>query len=167
LEGTQICFCQSIEVKIYLLDSCKNSVKKLELFELKKNAQTFIFNSDIDSSLILKDTGIYYLQSQYVAGKVELKIFNYGQYTDTLVQSNVIEIFTIHQKPSKRDWLCCDKKCNGFQIGYYQNGNKRVEGNFKEGKPIGELKFYKENGGLSYIENYNKRGKFINRKDYK
>lgn len=163
----QFCFSQTIEVKIYVLDSCSNSVKKLELFELKKNSQTFIFNSDIDSSLILKDTGVYFLQSQYVSGKVELKVTKFGQYIDTLVQSNVIETLTIHQKPSYRGWLCCDKKCEGFQIGYYQNGNKRVEGTFHEGKPIGELKFYNENGEPSFIEYYNKRGKFINRKDYK
>ena len=49
---------------------------------------------------------------------------------------------------SKRwSYLNCDKICQGTESDFYPNGNKRLEGNFKDGKPS-EIKFYEKNGIL-------------------
>lgn len=59
------------------------------------------------------------------------------------------------------DWVYCGRKADGLKTDYYVNGNKRVEGKFKNGKPIGEVKYYDTTGKLNYIEYYTKRGKEI------
>ncbi len=159
-------FSQNIIVKLYLHDSCNDSVLPLDFYQLTKNDSTIIFNSDIDSfPLSLVDTGNYILNSQYISGEVNLNIDSYGIFTDTLELTNVNEILTIHSKPSTRCWICCYTKCNGYQVGYYNNGNKRVEGLFKKGKPIEKLTFYNINGKITHIEYYNKRGKLKKREE--
>jgi antitoxin component YwqK of YwqJK toxin-antitoxin module len=42
-------------------------------------------------------------------------------------------------------YLNCNKICKGIETDYYSNGNKRLVGNFENGKPS-EIKFYRENG---------------------
>jgi hypothetical protein len=42
-------------------------------------------------------------------------------------------------------YLNCNKICKGIETDYYPNGNKRLVGNFENGKPS-EIKFYRENG---------------------
>jgi len=58
-------------------------------------------------------------------------------------------------------WLYCGKPCEDYKIDYYDNGQKMMEGKFKKGKPVDNLKFYNASGKLKYIEYYNKRGKKI------
>ena len=49
---------------------------------------------------------------------------------------------------SKRwTYLNCDKICNGKETDFYANGNKRTEGNYKNGKPI-DIKEYWKSGEL-------------------
>ena len=155
---------QTVDIKIFIRNPCNNSIRKLDFFQIEKDSHVLIYNSDIDSTLKLTNTGNYILKSQYIAGLVKIKIDSFGIFRDTLIQSNVNKVFTIHKKPSFLGWICCDNKCNGYQIGYYQNGNKKVEGLFKAGKAIGEIKYFNEDGGLSYIEYYNKNGRLIHTK---
>jgi len=49
---------------------------------------------------------------------------------------------------SKRwTYLNCEKVCNGKETDFYENGNKRTEGIYKNGKPI-EIKEYRKSGIL-------------------
>lgn len=49
---------------------------------------------------------------------------------------------------SKRwTYLNCEKVCDGKETDFYENGNKRTEGTYKNGKPI-EIKEYRKNGTL-------------------
>ena len=52
--------------------------------------------------------------------------------------------------------------CNGLITDYYKNGNKRIEGRFKNGKAR-KLKYYNEQGLLEKTERINKQG-FITKK---
>ena len=51
-------------------------------------------------------------------------------------------------------YLNCEKICNGIETDYYENGRKRIEGDFVNGKPK-EIKNYRKNGTLEYQELYN------------
>ena len=53
-----------------------------------------------------------------------------------------------------------DGKYEGLGKGYYENGNLKVEGNFKDGKEEGLEKRYYENGNLKGEINY-KDGKAV------
>lgn len=155
---------QIIELRLYIKDSCTNSVQALNYYEIEKD--TFYYFSSGNNFVFLPDTGLYKLNSQYISGEIELKINNKKIFIDTLKKIDVYEVITVDQHPFFKGWLCCNKKCNGYRVGYYCNGNKRIEGTFKRGQPIGELKYYNEDGTLLYIAYYNKRGKYIKRQDF-
>ena len=42
-----------------------------------------------------------------------------------------------------------------------KNGQKRVEGNFKKGKPVGQVKWYDMNGKVINVDHYDKEGKKV------
>ena len=49
---------------------------------------------------------------------------------------------------SKRwTYLNCEKVCDGKETDFYENGNKRTDGTYSNGKPI-EIKEYRKNGTL-------------------
>ncbi|NRD21580.1 hypothetical protein HNV08_16110 [Winogradskyella eckloniae] len=76
------------------------------------------------------------------------------QYSTTLKTKNdTIRIPKIlfaggNELHSKRwTYLNCEKVCDGNETDFYTNGNKRTEGNYKNGKPI-DIKHYWESGEL-------------------
>jgi len=76
------------------------------------------------------------------------------QYSTTLKTKNdTIRIPKIlfaggNELHSKRwTYLNCEKVCNGKETDFYENGNKRTEGTYSNGKPI-EIKEYRDNGIL-------------------
>ena len=56
-------------------------------------------------------------------------------------------------------YMDCGGLCNGYKVDYYDNGNKRLEGSFIEGRPVGKVAHYNEDHTVKYIEIYNKKGK--------
>jgi len=54
----------------------------------------------------------------------------------------------------------CDKVCNGKQQDFYRNGKIRMEGEFKNGMPIKQIKKYNDKGELVEIEIYNRNGTY-------
>ena len=56
-------------------------------------------------------------------------------------------------------------KMEGIGKLYYESGNLRQEGNFKDDKQDGITKTYYPNGGIMYIDIY-RNGQKINRKAY-
>ena len=164
---------QEIQFKCYLRSNCDGSFKELQNYQLqKKDFQYFSLNSGTIASL--PDTGIYILRSYYLAveGDSMLVYIGYGLNIDTIKQVDIYESIILHNNESTKEkawsgWLCCGKKCEGFNVDYYNNGNKRLEGKFKKGKPVSDLKAYNGNGKLRYIEYYNKRGKKIRSEEVK
>ncbi|MFI2741611.1 toxin-antitoxin system YwqK family antitoxin [Zhouia sp. PK063] len=67
---------------------------------------------------------------------------------------------------SKRwTYLNCAKVCDGKETDFYENGNKRTEGTYKNGKPI-EIKEYRKNGTLRAQYFYENLTLDYNRVDY-
>ena len=55
---------------------------------------------------------------------------------------------------SKRwTYLNCNQICQATETDHYANGNKRLEGNFKDGKPS-DIKFYRKNGVIESQDVY-------------
>ena len=70
-------------------------------------------------------------------------------------------------------YLNCNNLCQELETDYYPNGNKRIEGNFKDGKPA-EIKYYRKSGiveseeiyesgtlNIAKINYYDEQGKLI------
>lgn len=50
-------------------------------------------------------------------------------------------------------YLNCERICNGVEKDFHLNGNKRIEGKFKNGKPS-HIKYFRKNGVLKNEEFY-------------
>ena len=81
-----------------------------------------------------------------------------GVFRDTIKTVTIAEGFFWHKKEKGTYWLCFDKKCNGYQADYYNNGKIYIEGFFRKGRPKGGVRFYRPDGTLERIEFY--KGKY-------
>ncbi|MGE0773083.1 MAG: toxin-antitoxin system YwqK family antitoxin [Cyclobacteriaceae bacterium] len=162
-----ICFSAfgQINFNLYGYDPCSKEVRRIDFFGLKKDGIAFN-TQDTTGVLILKDTGTYVLS--YVIGKIDstelgkkFDVKSIENFSDTLRLIRVSSCLEPTSHPNFIGYCCCDQKCEGTQIDYYENGNKRVEGFFKEGIPIGKLKFYYPDGKLRTVKKYSKKGKLI------
>lgn len=160
-------FSQNIKFTCYLTTSCKNDTVVLEEYELRKgDYHYYSLNSGATASL--PDTGTYILSSYKMCteGDSIVVYIGFGSNRIFVKQKDINDVVILNYNknadtPSWSGWMCCGKKCKGYKVDYYNNGNKRIEGKFKKGKPVGGLKFYNASGKLKYIEYYNKRGKKI------
>jgi antitoxin component YwqK of YwqJK toxin-antitoxin module len=157
--------CQDVLLNLYCYNPCNKEVKKIHFFGVKKDNKVFSVE-DSTGVLQLKDIGVYTLSyaldmiDSTQLGK-EYHFNSIGSYSDTLKLMSINSCLEPTSHPNFIGYCCCgDEKCEGKQIDYYANGNKRIEGFFNKGKPIGELIFYKRDGSINYIEKYNKKGKF-------
>lgn len=162
---------QEIEFTLYGKSRCNKKVKQLKYFGLTKEGEDFT-PKDSSGFIILKP-GKYKLS--YVLDEIDTselnkvyEIWNKEIVSDTI---NMISIIKYIDPPTTRPnfigYYCCNNKCDGNQIDYYANGNKRIEGCFSLGKPKGKLIFYYPSGSIRKIEKYNKKGIPIKTKEYK
>jgi len=77
---------------------------------------------------------------------------------DTIRIPKILLSFGNELHTQRWNYLNCNEVCNGKIIDLHSNGNKRLVGNFINGKPK-EIKFYRENGIIEREEIYN-LGKF-------
>jgi hypothetical protein len=163
-----ICFqtssAQNITYKCYLKSLCSKELKILDNYSLHKNSfHYYSKNGGFEANL--QDTGLFVLKSWQLAveGDSILVHITFGTNIDTIKQKDIVEGVFIDLKPLKGmtnggGWFYCGKPCNGYNVDYYNNGKKNIEGRFKNGKPIGKLKSYNSNGLIKYIAYYNRRG---------
>jgi hypothetical protein len=160
-------FSQNVKFTCYLTSSCKKDTIVLEEYELRKGTYHYYsLNSGANASL--PDTGLYILSSYKISTEGDSIIVHvgYGLNKFFVRKKDINDVVVLNydknaETPSWSGWMCCEKKCEGYKVDYYDSGNKRMEGKFKKGKPVGELKFYNETGKLKYIEYYNRRGRKI------
>lgn len=154
---------QNILVRLYGADSCKKGVKQLMYFGLVKKGIAY---SVVDSSgvLVLSEAGNYSLS--YVLDDIDAtqlgQIYSIDKaervFSDTLKLFMISPCLEPTSHPDFIGYCCCNQKCEGDQVEYYSNGNKRIEGCFKEGLPQGNLKFYYPSGQIKQVDEYNKKG---------
>jgi len=161
---------QNITFTLYSYNPCTRKINKIKFFGLKNGDKVFSVD-DTSGVLNLKKIGVYSLS--YVIDMIdssqlgkEYNIKTAGNYSDTLRLMTIISCLEPISSPNFIGYCCCNKKCEGQQVDYYANGNKRIEGFFKKGRPVGELNFYYPTGQLKLIEKYNKRGKLLKKTQY-
>jgi len=148
--------------KLFGYDSCSKEVRRIESFGLSMGGASF---SPTDTSSLLLDSGVYILS--YVIEKIDdsqlgrkYHIKSKGIFNDTLSLLRISPCIEPTTHPDFSGYCCCGKKCEGRQIDYYQNGIKRIEGNFIGGKPVGRLIFYYPDGNVKEVYRYSKKGRF-------
>lgn len=156
-----VCQAQS-SVRVRLLGKtiCSDQAETLDIYALEKDDSVYV--ASMIEYLVLPDTGTYIL---HVAGtfddSLKIHIPHYGVFTDTIALISIGEYPYLPQTQEYNIWLCCDKKCNGYQSDYDKAGNLRMDGIFKKGKARGPVKYYNADGSLYCIYHYDKKGKLI------
>ena len=157
------------ELDIYFFDECKNEIKKLE-FELIDSDFKLV---ELDyKKPIIDSLGVYFLTTKLdlkngdfgadVSKLIDIKKF--GKYTDTINISKIRFVTSNAIHSSYWNYFNCSRLTNGNEIDYYPNGNKRLSGKFKEGKPI-QIKEYNQQGKLQtqiFYENFTLKYKRVN-----
>ena len=140
---------------------CSEEVEYGLLYFLEKTGEEFHITDTI-GTIILKEPGNYNLLTS-LHGINEIVEIKEGVNKDTLYTQKIVECLEPVSHPSFIGYCCCDEKCNGIQKDYYNNGILRLEGEFENGLPLGEIKLYYPNGKIQEIRIYNKNG-FLRRK---
>lgn len=154
---------QSIHFTCYKKSVCLNEPIQLKRYTLS-NADT-TFTSNDSGVCYVANVGTYTLYSTEIVTGVEspkVEVTFFGKIADTLQSWALYPVLIVDGKVKNLkigNWVYCGERCEGYKVDYYNNGQKRVEGKFKKGRPVGELKFYNESGKLKYLEYYNKRGR--------
>ena len=139
------------------LDKCTNKIVKAEF--------------EIDSIPGLKN-GVsityYTKRGNWISQGFYSTIINENS-IDTIIIPKILFLFGNELHSKRWKYLNCEKPCNGIETDFYENGKKRIVGNFENGKPV-EIKEYRENGTLviqSFYENLTLKYNRINYYDHK
>ena len=157
---------KTMKFELYLFDYCADTVGRIGFYTLTKDGVNYYPNEN-SGIVYLSDIGSYKLSTIYLDDPLTYEIKKVENVLDTLTSATVylaLEPPTSH--PDFIGYFCCDHKCEGEKTDYYSNGSKRLEGCFKDGKPLGDLKIYYPNGMLKQLDKYSKRGKHKKRVIY-
>lgn len=158
-------YTQNHQFTLFGLNPCNGKIEKLQFYELQKG-DIKISPHDTSGICQLAEPGVYelvWVMANYtIKNNNRFKViidFSKKYNSDTL---RLEAITACHEVIPGKPWsgFCnCGQPCEGQQVDYYNGGNKRIEGNFKHGRPIGKLFYYNNNGSINYVEKYNKKGK--------
>ena len=129
-----------IELELYFKSGCNDSIYKLsyEVIDLSTNGQ---YISSVDNRVELSKPGTYHLFTSFVKGDFvhivdpDIVVIDMSKQVDTLLIPKIK--FTTGAELHTKFWsyFNCDRPCNGREMDFYENGNKRFEGDFADGKP--------------------------------
>jgi hypothetical protein len=151
-----------IEIALFFKNTCNNSITKLdfELMNLNIDKDNLQQNIKSDKGVaIVTIAGRYYLTSNVVWGDNMVGLFNQTiEVGDSPTQVDTIDIpaikFTWDGVLHSKYWnyFKCDKLCDGIESDFYSNGKKRLEGEFKNGKPIHVVEYRNEYEKVNYFD---------------
>jgi len=129
-----------IDVELYFKSSCNDSIYKLSFNVIDLSANGQYINS-VDNKVDLPKAGTYHLFTSFVKGDFvhivdpDIVITDRSKQVDTLLMPKIK--FTTGAELHTKFWsyFNCDKPCNDRETDFYENGNKRFEGDFMDGKP--------------------------------
>jgi hypothetical protein len=153
-----------IEVEFHFENQCQSTVIKDSIsFELQNLATMESFYSE-DSKVIIPSPGKYELSVTISNGKYERSYEEKMEFTDS---QKVFDTLTIPKilfetdndsKTTYSKYFKCEKVCDGYEVDYFENGKKRLEGNFSKGKAIWETEFERNGSFIKYY--YNKSDRY-------
>jgi hypothetical protein len=155
---------QSVHYTVYKKSVCSNHPSQVKRFSLSNSDTTF--RSDESGVCYVTRLGSYFLLSSEIDTGVEppkVELTAFGNMQDTVqnwaMYPILIQGYGDDLEPG--DWVYCDNRCDGVKIDYYKNGQKRVEGKFKKGKPVSYVRFYDTTGKVVNVEQFDKDGKKV------
>jgi hypothetical protein len=136
-----------------MLDYCNDSTYLYDFIYLRNSDDSSFIYECGKSQLI--DTGEYFLSLTEI-GEVKIKLVNTCTYIDTFYYPMINELFGVTSGGGYYGFFQCNRPCNGIMIDYYKKGIKRLEGEFKNGVPVGYIRFYYPTGILQEVREYSR-----------
>lgn len=157
-------FGQKTQYKLILKNPCNDKINNGVFYQLEKSGKVFYVN-DSTGTIYLDEPGKYQLSAIGYGISQTVKIKE-GFNIDTLVTEKIFKCYEPVSHPNFYGYCCCDEKCNGIQKDYYTDGTLRIEGEFKNGKAVGNIIQYHPNGNIKQIDVYSKKGLYRKTKYY-
>lgn len=136
-----------IIVKVYIVSPC-DSVPKLDLdtfFQRTTPVDSLNFYSaDNNGETILPSPGKYSLYGYDLRVLFEIDINEPGVYEYKRYVPRISWVKMVSDAPP--EYYNCDKLCEGYVEDFYENGNPKIRGNFKNGYPKDSLVEFYPNG---------------------
>ena len=162
--GINLVFSQT-KVKFAIVDSCSEKLVEeydISMLSLDEEMNEYWISKD---SIVNIKNGIYLItvnigEGDYFKTHSFTKEFELDStYIVKRELPNIMRKYTsgIHHQ-TDLGFYKCDKVCNGKLQDFYGNGNIRMEGEFRNGLPIKQIKKYNDKGELVEIEIYNRNG---------
>ncbi|WP_417888049.1 hypothetical protein [Zunongwangia sp.] len=158
-------FGQEIKYNLMIKSPCSEKVEYSLLYHLEKSGKKYFKISDSIGTMILPEIGEYLVIAEF-DGISQITNLKKGGNIDTLYTKKIQVCYEPVSHPSFSGYCCCEEICEGLKSDYYNDGTLRMEGNFKNGQPVGKLKLYHSNGIISEIRIYNKKGVLRRTKKY-
>jgi hypothetical protein len=170
-----ICFSSNaqVDVELFFWDDCKRKVVESG-FSMYKTDEGPIGGEQMYSTRTNKITvpaGEYMVtfgrefNGYHSSESVHIQIKDKTKFVDTLFLPKIQ--FVTMQALHSRYWnyFKCEKLCRGIEVDHYLNGNKRLKGKFKKGKPIYIIE-YRPNGILETKTYYLRGSQFKSKIEY-
>lgn len=133
------------KVKLYFKFKCDGRIQEINQFTLASNTRYY---QSTDSACLVPFTNRYTLYTD---------IENLDRNTIEVKSSNVsdtIIVYKVYKKlgggiPPRFVYTDCGQVCNGEIVDYWDNGNRRIIGTFKNGNPIKMTQFFL-NGAINH-----------------
>ncbi|MEZ4794321.1 MAG: hypothetical protein R2773_02410 [Flavobacteriaceae bacterium] len=129
----------------------QDTISKSTIFYLTKNSINYYPSNDY-GVVILDEKGVYELSIMYFNDPQRINVDSYGSVKDTIQLLKIQKCYEPTSHPNFFGYCCCGFDCEGENVDYYINGNKRIEGYFENGKPIGKLLMYYPDGSIKQID---------------
>jgi len=157
-----VIYGQEIKLNVSSFNPCNSTYERELLVTLSKDNKTFHI-SDTIGTILLPEPGDYRLRVSSndlyrLTDSVKLVKIHPGQNYDTLTRTTIIDCVGPLHRPDC-GYFCCNNLCEGYNVDYFDNGNKKLEGRFKKGFPVGQLIYYRPDGNRKEIHHYDKAGK--------
>lgn len=151
-------YAQDLNYRLCIKNKCSNTIVKDIFYTLQKGGSNYI--PDTNGVTRLPEAGAYILRSASFSDVIELNFQDYKSYCDTLNADEIIECLEPTTRPRFIGFCCCDfTPCEGYKIDRFNNGQVRIESQFRNGIPIGKFKRYNQSGKLVEVTTYSKKGK--------
>lgn len=155
-------------VRLVYYDSCTQAIENLD-FEAFQIGSDSVYNSK--NSTVFLPKGKYIFTADKKMGDDNygliinvLTIQDSHEISDTITIPKILLVTDNILHSSYSGYYNCQSKCDGHETDYYENGKKRLEGDFINGTPKFIVE-YNESGDKDY-EAWYKDGIDYKRKDY-
>ncbi len=157
-----------VSVKFFMKERYEqqDKITTFNFFNLSKNGIAYRSKPTWEGNeVIVPDTGVYILNSSlYLLLAREYRVVgDKNPIIDTLTYPDIIVPCGLSGKKTTVLFCCAGENCNGYQVEYYPNGAKRIDGVFKNGLALGDVTLYRLNGKPLTIFKFKKLGIFKKR----